>query len=179
MANSFQDQFLKAGLVNKKKASKARKEKSKEKRQKAKGAKISDESKRQAEQALAAKKERDRLLNLRQKEAADAKAIAAQIKQLIEVNRLSREEGDVAFNFVDGSKVKKIYLSEPMHQQLSRGRLAIVRLGETYEVVAAPVADKISLRSDDIVVHRNDSASIEEDSDDPYSDYQIPDDLMW
>jgi uncharacterized protein YaiL (DUF2058 family) len=179
MANAFQDQFLKAGLVNKKKASKARKEKSKENRQKAKGAKISDESKLQSEQALAAKKEHDKQLNLEQKEAADAKAVTAQIKQLIEVNRLSRKEGDIAFNFVDGSKVKKIYLPELMHQQLSRGRLAIVRFADGYEVVATPIADKISLRSDDIVIHQSESMAADDDSDDPYADYQIPDDLMW
>lgn len=178
MANSFQDQFLKAGLVNKKKASKARKEKSKENRQKAKGAKVSNETKQQAEQLLAEKKVHDRQLNLQRKETADAKAITAQIRQLIEVNRLSRKEGDIAFNFVDGTKVKKIHLPEKMHQQLSRGRLAIVRFDDGYEVVAAPVADKISLRSEDIVIHRDDSAPAEE-GDDPYADYQIPDDLMW
>ncbi|MCF6281426.1 MAG: DUF2058 domain-containing protein [Candidatus Polarisedimenticolaceae bacterium] len=178
MANSFQDQFLKAGLVDKKKASKARKEKGKENRQKAKGAKITNEAKLQAERLLVEKKEHDRQLNLEKKEAADAKAIIAQIRQLIEVNRLSRKEGDIAFNFVDGTKVKKIYLPEKMHQQLSKGRLAIVKFDEGYEVVAIPIADKISLRSDDIVIHR-DEAAPEDESDDPYADYQIPDDLMW
>ena len=179
MANAFQDQFLKAGLVNKKKASKARKEKSKENRLKAKGAKVVNEEREQAKQALAEKKAQDRQLNLELKEAAEAKAIAAQIRQLIEVNRLSRKEGEIAFNFVDGSKVKQIHLSEKMHQQLSKGRLAIVRFDEGYEVVATPVADKITLRNEEIVIHRNELIVEEQGDEDPYADYQIPDDLMW
>lgn len=178
MANSFQDQFLKAGLIDKKKASKARKEKGKENRQKAKGAKVTDENKLSAERALAEKKEHDRQLNLQQKEAAEAKAITAQIRQLIEVNRLSRKEGEVAFNFIDGTTVKKIYLPEKMHQQISKGRLAIVKYDDGYEVVAKPVAEKIMLRSEDTVIHCEKSAP-EEEGDDPYADYQIPDDLMW
>ncbi len=179
MANAFQDQFLKAGLVNKKKASKARKEKSKENRLKAKGAKVVNEEREQAKQALAEKKAQDRQLNLELKEAAEAKAIAAQIRQLIEVNRLSRKEGEIAFNFVDGSKVKQIHLPEKMHQQLSKGRLAIVKFDESYEVVATPVADKIALRNEDVVIHRNESIAEEQGDEDPYADYQIPDDLMW
>ena len=178
MANSFQDQFLKAGLIDKKKADKARKEKGKEKRQMGKGAKITNENKQQAAQALAEKKERDRQLNQQQKEAAEAKAISAQIRQLIEVNRLSRENGEVAFNFVDGSRVKKIYLSEKMHQQLSKGRLAIVKFDDGYEVVARPVAEKIRARCEEMVIHCADSAP-EEEGDDPYAEYKIPDDLMW
>lgn len=179
MANAFQDQFLKAGLVNKKKASKARKEKSKENRLKAKGAKVDNSDKQQAAQAQAEKKARDRQLNLTLKEAAEAKAITAQIRQLIEVNRLSRKEGEIVFNFIDNTKVKKIYLPEKMHQQLTNGRLAIVRFDEGYEVVATPVADKISLRSEDVVIHRSESIAEEQGDDDPYADYQIPDDLMW
>ena len=176
MGNSFQDQLLKAGLIDKKKAHKVSKEKRKQNRQK--GADSVDESRQLAEQALAEKKERDRQLNLQQKEAAEQKAITAQIRQLIEVNRLSREEGEVAFNFVDGTKVKKIYVPEKMHKQLSKGRLAIVKLDNEYEVVANPVAEKISARSEEVVVHCSDSVQ-EEEGDDPYAEYEIPDDLMW
>ena len=105
--------------------------------------------------------------------------IAAQIKQLIETNRIAERDGEVAYNFTDGNKVKRLYISEELHKQLSRGRLAIVRLGEGYELVPAPVAEKIKQRDEHCVVICDQPSGDDPGEDDPYADYQIPDDLMW
>ena len=51
-----------------------------------------------------------------------------QIRQLIELNRIDRDEGDLAYSFVYDNKVKKINVTAALQNQLSRGRLAIVRL---------------------------------------------------
>ena len=79
---------------------------------------------------------------------------------------------------MDESKVRKIYLTEQMHKQLSGGYLSIVKWGESYEVVPRKVADKISERDELIVIPLNvsDDTSVEDDA---YADYEIPDDLMW
>ena len=61
---------------------------------------------------------------------------------------------------------------------LSRGQLAIVRLDQGYELVPAKVAEKISQRDPQCVVVLNE-ARTELDEEDPYADFQIPDDLMW
>ena len=101
---SLQDQLLNAGMVDKKKAKKIEKEKRKQAKQLPKGQKLTNEAREQAQQALSDKALKDKETNRALQELAQVKAIAAQIKQLIEANRLDRSKGDVAFQFVDGKK---------------------------------------------------------------------------
>jgi len=180
MAGSLHDQLLKAGLVNEKEAKKIQKAKKKQAKQQRKTkVEVVDETKLSVQQAREEKKQRDRALNDQQKLKAEHKAVNAQIKQLIEMNRLPRLGAEIDYNFTDNKKIKKILVSAMMLEQLSRGRLAIVSLAENYEVVPAPVAEKISQREASRVIVCNESNQQEIDEDDPYADYQIPDDLMW
>ena len=180
MGNSLFDQLKKSGLIDKKKATQARKEKHRRiKQKKGKQAKPLVESKRWAQQAQAEKVARDRELNQQRKQAAEQKAINAQIKQLIQINRIKDFEGKVGFNFVDGSQVQRLYVTETLQDQLTRGSLAIVKLEGSYDLVPAGVAEKIKLRDPSCVILCNVAPSGESDSDDPYADYKVPDDLMW
>ena len=179
---SLQDQLLNAGMVDKKKAKKIEKEKRKQAKQLPKGQKLANETREQAQQSLNEKALRDKETNRVHQEAAQVKAIAAQIKQLIEVNRLDRSKGDIAFQFVDGKKIKKMHISELFQNQLGKGQIAIVKLDERYELVPAVVTEKIKQRDKSIVVmlNENTGAGIDEViEDDPYADFKIPDDLMW
>jgi uncharacterized protein YaiL (DUF2058 family) len=180
---SLQDQLLKAGLIDVKKAKQAKKEKRKETNVARRSAEpVVDEVKQQVELTRAEKAERDRELNRQRNDELQQKAIAAQIKQLIENHRQSKEAGtgDVEYNFTDGKLIKKIRVSAAVQQQIVRGQLAVVRLGEGYELVPRIVADKISLRDEKAVIVANTKAvNVQEDEDDPYKDYVIPDDLMW
>ncbi len=181
MSKSLKDQLLKAGLIDARQASAARKEKQKQE-QMARKHKIEtvDETKANAQRAMQEKAERDRLLNLERNEQMNQKAIVAQIRQLIETSRLPRAGAQIPYNFTDGSKIKKLMVTEKMQDQLSNGRLAIVRFDEQYSVVPKVVADKIRLRDQQYVVVSNQlQAGSDDDADDPYADYQIPDDLMW
>src|SRR5210317_2583476 len=84
---SLQDQLLKAGLVDKNKANKVRKEKQKKARaNRHSGAKSADEVKLAAQQELARKAERDRELNRRKQLDAENRAVQAQIRQLVQMN---------------------------------------------------------------------------------------------
>jgi uncharacterized protein YaiL (DUF2058 family) len=184
MGNSLFDQLNKTGLVDKNKAKQAKKNKYQQaKKLKGKKTKPLPESKQRALKIQAEKAQRDRELNQQRKLAAEKKAIAAQIKQLIEMNRIEvvAEEGDagIAFNFVDGKNVQRIYITEKLQEQLTRGRLAIVKLDGDYNLVPAGVAEKISLRDPLYVMHSSVSEPEAIDTDDPYADYQVPDDLMW
>jgi len=180
MSGSLQDQLLKAGLVNKKKAKQAEREKQKVAKQKRSGEEVIDEGKALAEAARLAKLEKDKGLNESQKQKAEAKAIAAQIKQLIESHAQPLSDGDTDYNFTDGKKVKKIAVSELMHHQLSRGMLAIAKLGSQYYVIPSVIADKIRERNDQYIAYQVDTSTLTaSDEDDPYADYPIPDDLMW
>ncbi len=180
MGNSLFDQLEKSGLVDEKKAKQVKKDKRKQAKQKrGKGTQTQDESKLRAQQAQAEKTARDRELNQQRLQEAEKKAIAAQIKQLIDMNRIENSDGDIGFNFTDGNKVQRLYVSEKIQSQLVSGRVAIVKLSNEYILVPAAVAEKILQRDQDCVVLNNVQQPDASDADDLYADYQVPDDLMW
>lgn len=179
MGGSLFDQLKKTGLVDKNKAQQASKKKHRQnKQQKGKKAGKPDENKLRAQQVQAEQAARDRELNLKQKQAAEQKAIAAQIRQLIEMNRID-DDGDIGFNFVDDSNVQQIYVSEKVQDELVRGQLAIIKLQNRYDLVPSKVAEKIALRDSSCVILCNAVSAIDSDDDDLYADYRVPDDLMW
>ena len=102
----------------------------------------------------------------------------AQIRQLIESNRLSTEEGEISYSFVSDNKVTRIYVTEAQRNKLSKGSLAIVTLDRRHVLVPATIADKIQCTDASRVVFRHDGQS-DEPADEDYADYKIPDDLMW
>jgi uncharacterized protein YaiL (DUF2058 family) len=57
-----------------------------------------------------------------------AKEYKAQVKQLIEMNRITVARGDIGFNFTDNNLIKKIMVDKTTQTQLINGRLAIARL---------------------------------------------------
>lgn len=179
---SLQDQLLKAGLVDKKTAKQIDKDKRKQKKVAKKSAAPQvDETKLAAQQARAEKAARDRELNAQREAAAQQKAIAAQIKQLIERNKQPKGttgKDDVAYHFTFENKIKKLYVSAAVQDHLIAGRLQIVGEGESFEVVPRVVAEKIAERNPAMVVMPPESSSAV-DEDDPYAGYEIPDDLMW
>lgn len=176
---SLQDQLLKAGLADEKKAKQINKDKRKQAKQVPKGQSVANETREAAQAALAEKTARDKALAGERNAKAEKKAIAAQIKQLIQTNAINRDGGDVAYQFSDGKKIKKLYVTALLQEQLSKGIVAIVKLGDAYEVVPAKVAAKIAQRNESYVVLQNTASADVVDEDDPYADYEIPDDLMW
>lgn len=172
---SLKDQLLKAGLADAKKARKAEHEK----RQQARDPNA-ETAQQLAEKAIAEKAERDRSLNRAQQEEKQRRELAAQIRQLVERHRITRAGGEVAYQFTDEKKVKKLYVTAAQQSQLVKGQIGIVRLGEGHELVPTVVAEKIRQRDAAAVVLLN-SRTVEAaaDADDPYAAYQIPDDLMW
>lgn len=176
---SLQDQLLKAGLADEKKAKAIRSEKRKQRKQQPKGTVQESETEIRARKAREEKAERDRQLNLERQKAAEKKAIQAQIRQLVETNRLDRSRGETSYQFVHDKKIKKIFVDDTMVDQLSRGRLAIVFVKDQYEIVAEAVARKIMERDESAVVVLHDRKADDAGEDDPYAGYEIPDDLMW
>jgi uncharacterized protein YaiL (DUF2058 family) len=177
MSNSLHDQLLKAGLVDKKKVQASKKQKHKQRTQ-SKGITEAEQAKLDAQKAREEKAAKDRELNRQRQQEAERKAIIAQIRQLIEINRVTERDGETAYNFTDEKKIKRIYITDALVDQLSRGNLAIVTLDEQYELVPRQVAEKISQRDESVIIQLVENTS-QEDEDDPYADYKIPDDLMW
>jgi uncharacterized protein len=184
---SLQEQLLKSGLVSSGQAKAVKSEKHKQaKQQHHNKAVIVDEAKEQAQKAQLEQAAKDRELNQQHKQEEDRKQLNAQVKQLIEQNRLPKDNGaaiqnddSLAYHFTDNNKVKVLYVSKIMREQITQGKLAIVRLGKQYEVISAEVAGKIKLRDQASIIVFNEAVSIVENKEDRYAGYQVPDDLMW
>ncbi|MEI9787489.1 DUF2058 domain-containing protein [Moellerella wisconsensis] len=175
---TLQEQMLKAGLVSSKKMAKVQRT-----------AKKSRVQARNAREAVEANKkeqlEHDKQLNEQQKQAVLSKESKAQVKQLIEMNRIEIAKGDIGFNFTDDNLIKKVTVDKITQAQLISGRLAIARLVidnsdvNEYAIIPASVADKIAQRDANSIVLNNALSQEEQDEDDPYADFKVPDDLMW
>ncbi|NVZ08472.1 DUF2058 domain-containing protein [Allochromatium humboldtianum] len=179
MGNSLQEQLLKAGLVNEQKLKQTRSDKRKQVKQTGRQPTAEEQAARQAaERARAEKLARDRELNRQRQEEAARRAAENEIRQLIHTHRVVRDGGDLAYNFTDGSALKRLYVNKDQHARLVGGRLAIVRQDTFYELVPAEIAERVQARDASLVLVLN-RARDEASTDDPYAEYQVPDDLMW
>lgn len=175
---TLQEQMLKAGLVSSKKVAKVQRTAKKSRVQ-------AREARAAVEENKKAQIERDKQLSEQQKQAVLAKEYKAQVKQLIEMNRITVAKGDIDFNFTDNNLIKKVAVDKITQTQLIKGRLAIARLvvegsGDAqYAIIPAIVADKIAQRDADSIVLNSTLSQEEQDEDDPYADFKVPDDLMW
>lgn len=174
---TLQEQMLKAGLVSSKKMAKVQRTVKKSKAQ-------AREAREAVEENKKAQIERDKLLSEQQKQAALSKEYKAQVKQLIEMNKVDIAKGNIDFNFTDNNLIKKIAVDKATQAQLISGRLAIARLlgsnGESgYAIIPAVVADKIAQRDENSIVLNSALSAEEQNEDDPYADFKVPDDLMW
>jgi len=177
---SLQEQLLKSGLTSDAKAKQVKSEKRKQdKLKRNNGVDLVDDIKLSAEQQRQQQIERDRELNRQRKLADEQKALAAQIKQITELNRIAQDANGMAYQFSDANKVKSLYVSEKVRTALIEGRAGIVRLEQHYDIVPAEIARKIQVRDADCVIVLNQASNDVPAADDPYADYQIPDDLMW
>jgi len=180
MNNPFQEQLLKAGVVSKQQVQKAQQDKNKKKKQQHNNKKIkpaTNEAQLKAKKIAEEKAARDRELNKKKEDQARGKAVAAEINQLIITNKLKRDEScEIAYNFEHQNKVKKIYINAEMKQQLIKGKLGIARIEGMYELVPLAIAEKIQQRNAKRVVIFEEEVK---DENDPYADYEVPDDLIW
>lgn len=196
MSESLRDQLVKAGLATASQAKKAERETRSQNRAgkgKKKGAdgagkparpdpNSPEAVKERAKKQQAEKRARDRALADARNEKAAAKALRAEIKQLITQNdqRQKAGEEDVPYQFVHGKKIKKIHVPPAQREQLSRGSLVIVNNDGLYSLVSPEVAEKIRARDPKRVITAHEDKPPEPGSDDEYyARFQVPDDLDW
>ncbi|MBT5559143.1 MAG: DUF2058 domain-containing protein [Proteobacteria bacterium] len=184
---SLKDQLLKTGLTDKHSVKSTRKKKSPKLAKKARGTEYS-EGVKLVGQAQREKAVRDTELNRVRQSKVEKKAQNAQIKQLIDTSKIDRADGELTYNFVFEGKVSTIHVTSDQQKQLTRDQICIVNNGgdETsrrFELVPKVVADKIAQRDERyVLINQTSNESSQDNSgidDDPYADYQIPDDLIW
>ena len=180
MGNPFQDQLLKAGVVTKQQVKKAQSASNKKKKeQRSKKNTVVDENKIKLQQAAKEKADHDKALNLRKEEQAKQKATSIEIDQLITKNCIKRNDDcEIVYNFEHRNKVNRIYVNTEMRQQIVDGKLGLARIEGRYELIPKLIAEKIQLRNEKrVVLFEKEEEVIDEN--DPYAEFQVPDDLVW
>ncbi|MDH2433307.1 hypothetical protein WH50_18695 [Pokkaliibacter plantistimulans] len=177
---SLKDQLLKNGLATKQQAQKASADKRKQDKLAKQVSKADQEAAKLAEQVKReqerqAKVQRDRELNQKQLDDKTRRAQEAEVRQLLEVHGVKPpKDADTPYNFVHGTKIKKLYVTPQQLEQLSRSQLLIVIADEGYLLVPAAEAARIEERMPERVIHPHVDSSSDDDEYPP-----IPDDLMW
>ena len=185
MAKSLQDQLLGMGLSNKQKARKINSAKKKAVNKSRKDNQtLKNEATELADKAREQQRRKSQASNEQHNKEMEQKAITAQIRQIIEMNSIKKAKNDntQAYNFNDNQTIKTLYVSAQNHDLISRGRVAIAKLDQSYHLIPMEAAKKINERDNSSIVLLNDPLKQEQGQDaddDPYADYQIPDDLMW
>ncbi len=201
MSQSLRDQLVQAGLATNAQAKKAERSKRAEataarhqgKAQNKKAGKgknsalqsETDKVKAKAAQQRAEKAARDKAIARLRNEKSQAKALQAQVKQLILQNDQRTKVTDdeaLPYNFVHGKKIKKIFVTKTQLDALSSGRLVVVNNNGLYHFVDEKVAKQIEQRDPKriIVAHGEKAKPPEPGSDDEfYAKFEVPDDLDW
>jgi uncharacterized protein YaiL (DUF2058 family) len=141
--------------------------------------------KAKAAQQRAERAAKDKALAQQHNAKAQAKALQAQIRQLILQNDQRTKVADddaVPYNFVHGKKIKKIFVTKQQLEALSSGRLVVVNNNGIYHFVDEKVAKQIEQRDPKriIVAHDANAKPPEPGSDEEfYAKFEVPDDLDW
>jgi uncharacterized protein len=177
MSMSLRDQLLAAGLVTAKQAREAERQQQRQHLPKNKR-ESAPEQPRASGPDTSAKVARDQALNRQRQEKAERKARQAQIRQLVEQNKLPKLETEEFYNFVDGNRVRRIWADASIRERLRQGEIAIARHDGRYELVPAAIAARIRERDERAII----LGAVAQDSgqlDEAYKEFTVPDDLIW
>jgi uncharacterized protein YaiL (DUF2058 family) len=182
MSLSLREQLLKAGLVTEKQVQQVEREQRQRHFQTPRGRKQKPQDPSPAElaarKAAAEKAARDAEANRRKQEKLERRAKYAEIKQLVAAHQIARVETEDYYNFQVGTQIRRIEVTPELRRRLIDGEIAIVRCEGRFAFVPAAIGEQIGERVPQALLHLNrpQGATAE---DDPYKDYQVPDDLMW
>ncbi|MFW6094439.1 MAG: DUF2058 domain-containing protein [Pseudomonadota bacterium] len=193
MAGSLKDQLVSAGLATPERAKKVEREAraGKQARKKGQGKGKSrppepskaTEARARAQQLNDEKARRDRAQMRAIADKARAAELRAEIKQIITRHdqRVKAEsDDDVAYNFVHGKRIKRIYVPPAQREQISKGNLVIVNNDGHYHLLPKQAAEKIRARDPKRIIVAHDGSEPEPGSDDEYyARFPVPDDLDW
>jgi uncharacterized protein YaiL (DUF2058 family) len=178
MGTSLRDQLIQAGLVTEQQAKLATQQQPRPQQHSRRKTPPMSEQQLALQRSQAAKAARDQELNRKQQAKAERVARRAQVRQLVEQNRLPRVESEDFYHFTDGGKIKRIAVDASLRAQLQRGEMSIVRCDGRYEIVPAAAALRIGEREASAVMGIA-AASAASDEASAYSAFVVPDDLVW
>lgn len=180
MGLSLRDQLLQAGLLSEKQAKQASKQQHHQRREQAKkAAPVPDAQTLAAQRAAEEKRQRDIEANRALLEKVQEKERRAEIRQLVEKHKLPKLDSFDYYHFIAGKKVKRMPVDAERRAKLISGALVIVNCDGNFEVVPAPIAERIRERDARVLIAPQSGQETPADENDPYKDYVVPDDLTW
>ncbi len=158
--SSLSDQLLKAGLVTEEQVKKAvekprrnakpqkrsRKKQSPKQANKKEHAKktLTDLEKFYQERAKVEQKEKQQAIRAKKEAARIKKETQKQINSLISENLLNDAAADIRYNFVIGTTIKYLFVTEQQQQGLIDGKLAITFLRGKRSLIPVEIAKRIN-----------------------------------
>ena len=179
MRTPLQEQLLKAGLVKKHKVAEAVREQARQLHSKAPAP--VNAAQLEAERLQTQRAERDRALSAARNAQARASDLKAQARQIIDSHKIARE-GEIAYGFSDGGRIRNVLVNEALRTQLASGALVIVRHGDGYALLPRAAAAMVGERDAALIVLDHGPAQEggkPDDDDDYYRRFAVPDDLIW
>lgn len=174
--NALQVQLLKAGLVDNKKTKKLNKQNQHSQRL---GTNEDALLKEQLAKAHQEKIEKDANLNAEKQRLLEEKTLKGNIQQMIQQYKVKDTQGDIAYQFIDGT-IKKIYINQQVYNALVSGSLIIAKDKNSFSLLPKDLAQRIEQKMEGFLIWNKSTENTQTtDEDDPYAAYVIPDDLMW
>lgn len=184
MSDSLREQLLKSGLANESdvkraKAEKHRQQKQQNKRKKGERAPQTSEAARKAKQAAQVKREYDQVLNRERELERKKKADEHAGREMLLKHEIPHNTGkdEIAFNFPQDNRIRKINVSREQHKKLARGELAIGRTRGHFRLLPREAAERVQALAPFLIVYLPEAGP--GDDDPAYEEHPIPDDLMW
>jgi len=181
MADSLRDQLIAAGFEAPKKPVKktAKKTQAKKRRPNAQGRNASGKKEATTGASKAAGRASKKDVEA-EAEILKRKKQKAEIKELIDNNKLENWKGEVAYRYTVEKRIRELYVNEPAHKELAARAVAITRLnGNTYLIPAGIATGIVKINPQWSVFNTDDDKQDQISEDDEYSEFQVPDDLKW
>jgi len=176
MSDSLRDQLLGAGF---KESAKAKKTAQKNNKTHGKSKNRPHSNKNSAAKQHSAKADAEKT-KANNEEIARRKKIKAEIKAIIEAEKIEKYAGEIKHSYLVGKRIKELFVTEEVRKKLISGDVVITRLNGTTYLVPAPIGDKVqSLNPDWVVFKPGEESTNHDESNDEYADFQVPDDLQW
>lgn len=180
---SLQEQLMNSGLVNKQKAKNAQTDKRRQAKQKQKKGTVNVSDVQLAvKQKAELQKQKDLENNQQTQQELALRAAHGKLIQMIAQHCEKDYQGDLDYHFTYDNKVKRIAVKPLIQQGLIKGHLAICVLNEDFYLINKEAAQKLREIDASVLVALHDQAKVvasDNQEEDPYAEFAIPDDLMW
>ena len=108
-----------------------------------------------------------------------ARGRTARVRQIVQESRLARERAEIPYRFTNGRRIKEITVTREQQALLARGEAGIVNVEGRFDVVPAEAIERIRGVDEKAVVLLNEPGGDDAGEGDPDDDRPVHDDITW